>query len=101
MRKIAILCDFDGTVAREDVGNLLFRTFSDEKECRVVVDQWKEGLISSRECLEREVALASASREALEEFITKRKLDPYFKDFVDFTRRRGMEIVIVSDGLDY
>ncbi len=39
--------------------------------------------------------------KSLDKFIAKRKLDPYFKDFVDFARRREMEIVIVSDGLDY
>lgn len=101
MKKIAILCDFDGTVAREDVGNLLFQTFSDADECLDTVDQWKQGLISSRDCLKREAAVARASREALDHFITQRQLDPYFKDFVDFAGRRGMEIVIVSDGLDY
>jgi 2-hydroxy-3-keto-5-methylthiopentenyl-1-phosphate phosphatase len=101
MRKIAILCDFDGTVAGDDVGNLLFRTFAEEKAARAVVDEWKLGLISSRECLERECGLASVSKDELDRFIKARKLDEYFKDFLDFARKRGMEIVIVSDGLDY
>ncbi|UCH84286.1 MAG: HAD-IB family phosphatase, partial [Candidatus Latescibacterota bacterium] len=89
------------TVARDDVGNLLFQKFADARESRAVVRRWKEGEISSRECLEREADLARVSRDALDEFIQGRKLDPYFKDFVDFARRRKMEIVIVSDGLDY
>lgn len=101
MKKIAILCDFDGTVAGDDVGNLLFRTFVEENAAQAVVDEWKQGLISSRECLTRECALASLSRTELDRFIKHRKLDAYFKDFLDFTRKRGMEIVIVSDGLDY
>ena len=101
MKKIAILCDFDGTVACEDVGNLLFQTFSDADECLDMVDQWKQGLISSRDCLSREASLARVSREALDHFILQRRLDPYFKDFVDFAGRRGLEVVIVSDGLDY
>lgn len=101
MKKIAILCDFDGTVARDDVGNLLFRTFSDPHECMDMVDQWKRGLISSRDCLSREASLARVSRGDLDRFIAERRLDPYFKDFVDFAGRRGMELVIVSDGLDY
>jgi 2-hydroxy-3-keto-5-methylthiopentenyl-1-phosphate phosphatase len=101
MKKIAILCDFDGTVARDDVGNLLFKEFADGARCKNVVDLWKRGEISSRECLEKEAELASASRDALDHFIMERRLDPYFKDFVDFARRRKMEVVIVSDGLDY
>lgn len=99
--KIAILCDFDGTVARDDVGNLLFQKFAGAEESGAVVREWKAGLISSKECLEREAKLARVSREALDEFIARRKLDPYFKDFVDFARRSSMEVIIVSDGLDY
>ena len=91
MKKVAILCDFDGTVARDDVGNLLFRTFADPKGCCEAVEEWKNGLITSRDCLEREASLARVSRETLDGFITQRKLDPYFKDFVDFAHRRGME----------
>ena len=32
MRPVAILCDFDGTVAQEDVGNLLFSEFTHDGE---------------------------------------------------------------------
>jgi len=99
--KIAVLCDFDGTIALDDVGNLLFRTFADARETGAVVDEWKRGDINSRQCLEREAALARVSREDLSRFIAERKLDPYFKDFCDFTRRTGMEMVILSDGLDH
>jgi len=101
MRKIAVLCDFDGTVARDDVGNLLFRSFSENGEAMEIVQRWKRGEISSRECLEKEASLARVDRETLDKFICERCLDPYFKDFHDFACRRGMEVVIVSDGLDY
>jgi len=101
MRKVAILCDFDGTVARDDVGNLLFQKFADAERSRSVIRKWKEGLISSRECLEREAKLAHVSHEALDGCIEQRKLDPYFKDFVDFCTRRKYDLLIISDGLDY
>ena len=98
--KIAVLCDFDGTIARDDVGNLLFRTFADARKTLPFVEAWKRGDISSRECLEQEAAHAQASAEELDEFVRERRLDPYFKDFVDFARRSDFEVVIVSDGLD-
>ena len=101
MRRIAILCDFDGTVAVDDVGNRLFGTFTDRALTEPLLDEWKRGLISSRECLEREAALAHATRDDIDRFVSRCKLDPYFKDFVDFTKRRDMEVVIISDGLDY
>ena len=101
MKNVAVLCDFDGTVASDDVGNLLFRTFGRLGDALAVVDRWKQGEISSRECLEQEFAMLDVSRSELDEFILLRKLDPYFKDFLDFTKKRGMEVAIVSDGLDY
>ena len=101
MRKVAVLCDFDGTVARNDVGHLLFRRFTKGGISVEVVDQWKRGEISSRECLEREAALVRASQKEIDDFILLQKLDPYFKDFLDFAKKRDMEVVIVSDGLDY
>lgn len=100
-KKIAILCDFDGTVAAEDVGSMLFRRFNTDGGTHAVVERWLRGEISSRECLEREAEMARARREDIDEFITERRLDPYFKDFHDFAKKRGMEIVIMSDGLDY
>jgi 2,3-diketo-5-methylthio-1-phosphopentane phosphatase len=100
-KKIAILCDFDGTVASEDVGNLLFKTFSNGGDTERVVERWHRGEISSRECLEQEAEMARARRGDLDKFVLERRLDPYFKDFYDFAKKRGMEVVIVSDGLDY
>lgn len=100
-RKIVIICDFDGTVASEDVGNLLFRTFVPDGEAEELVAKWKLGLISSRECLEQECARARARREDIDLFLQRRSLDPYFKDFWDFAKRNGLEVAILSDGLDY
>jgi 2-hydroxy-3-keto-5-methylthiopentenyl-1-phosphate phosphatase len=101
MRKIAVLCDFDGTVARDDVGNLLFRTFARDGDATEVVAMWKRGEISSRECLEREVALVRCRPDELQGFVISRELDPYFKDFHDFALQRGIEVIVLSDGLDY
>jgi 2,3-diketo-5-methylthio-1-phosphopentane phosphatase len=101
VRKIAVLCDFDGTIAQDDVGSLLFKTFSNNGDTEPIVELWKKGKISSRECLEREASLVEASRGEINRFICQRKLDPYFKDFVDFARRTHMEVVVVSDGLDH
>lgn len=101
MRKIAVLCDFDGTVAQDDVGNLLFRTFAANGDAAEVVSRWQRGEISSRECLEQEAALARCCAEELQKFAHARPLDPYFKDFHDFARQRGIEVVVLSDGLDF
>lgn len=100
-KKVAILCDFDGTVAADDVGNLLFERFSNNGGTGSIVESWERGEISSRECLEQEAKQTRVSRGELSRFVLERRLDPYFKDFHDFAKKRGMEVVIVSDGLDY
>ena len=99
MKKIAVLCDFDGTVAQDDVGDLLFETFATD-EARGAVDEWTRGEISSRQCLEREAAAARCCPTTLKNFLSERRLDPYFKDFHDFAKQRGIEVVVLSDGLD-
>ena len=99
MKKIAVLCDFDGTVAQDDVGDLLFETFA-PAEARGAVDEWMRGEISSRQCLEREAAAARCCPTTLKNFLSERRLDPYFKDFHDFAKQRGIEVVVLSDGLD-
>ncbi len=101
MKKIAIFCDFDGTVAQEDVGELLFNTFTPKGESKKIARMWERGEISSRECLEREAALIEIERGELDRFVIQRRLDPFFKDFHDFAKKRDMEVFITSDGLDY
>jgi 2-hydroxy-3-keto-5-methylthiopentenyl-1-phosphate phosphatase len=101
-KKTAILCDFDGTIARRDVGHHLFGTFIADKEgWNSLLSRWKLGLISSRECLEQEFEWLDADRDDLDEFISNEKIDQYFTDFVDFCNKRAIELLIVSDGLDY
>ena len=100
MQKVVVLCDFDGTVAEKDVGDLLFRRFGNVS-AQDAAEEWKRGEISSRECLERQAAATHCSPEDLRSFAHACRLDPYFRDFHDFARRRGIEVVVLSDGLDF
>ena len=95
-----IVCDFDGTAAKNDVGNLLFRTFGDGR-CFDIVNLWKEGKLSSRECLILECQTARVSKSQMERFADNQQLDPFFKPLVEFCQLRGIEMAIVSDGLDF
>ncbi|MFQ6113854.1 MAG: MtnX-like HAD-IB family phosphatase [bacterium] len=95
-----VFCDFDGTVAKNDVGNLLFRTFSDGR-CFDIVNLWRKGVISSRECLTEECRIARVTRKELEEFADAQDLDPFFKDFVYHCQRIDVDVEILSDGLDF
>ncbi|MFQ5864080.1 MAG: MtnX-like HAD-IB family phosphatase [bacterium] len=95
-----VFCDFDGTVAKNDVGNLLFRTFADGR-CFDIVNLWKKGVISSKECLTEECRIARVTREELEHFADAQQVDPYFKEFVVYCQKNRIQVEILSDGLDF
>jgi 2,3-diketo-5-methylthio-1-phosphopentane phosphatase len=95
-----VLVDFDGTITKNDVGALLFNSFSGEKSKRIV-SEWLKGKISSKECLQKECELIEITKTQLKNFALSQKIDEHFFDFVDLCKREKMELAILSDGLDY
>ena len=95
-----VLVDFDGTITQNDVGALLFDTFS-KKESQKIVSFWLKGEISSRECLARECELIKITKSELKKFALSQKIDGKFPDFVDLCKREKLKLVILSDGLDF
>ena len=95
----AVLVDFDGTVSRVDVGNLLFRRLTGGRAMEVV-DSWKRGGMSSRECLIRECALARGTRDEVLRFALDQPVDAAFAPFVRRAIDAGRRVRVVSDGLD-
>jgi 2-hydroxy-3-keto-5-methylthiopentenyl-1-phosphate phosphatase len=98
--QVYIFCDFDGTVARRDVGYHLFHHFSGGKNVELVRD-WKAGLISSREILIREAALISASPVEIYQFLDSFDLSPGFEEFVRLCHCNGSPPVLLSEGMDF
>jgi 2,3-diketo-5-methylthio-1-phosphopentane phosphatase len=96
-----LFCDFDGTLAQNDVGDMLFKTFANWPACEKLVQQWLRGEISSRECMEREAVTARLAREQLDAFCDTQALTPGFIEFAEFCRRQNWPLIVLSDGLDY
>jgi len=100
--RIAVVSDFDGTITLRDVGHHFFEKYIPDRNAHEeLLEKWKIGLISSRDCLEKEIAWVRAGLSDLDDFIENEPLDSFFKDFVDFCNRRKFEMMILSDGLDY
>jgi 2-hydroxy-3-keto-5-methylthiopentenyl-1-phosphate phosphatase len=96
-----VFSDFDGTIALEDVGSQLFRTFAGSR-ANEIVQHLLSGAITARECLVRECeAVESATLGELEQFLDRFSLDPAFGSFVNFCRHRSIPVVVLSDGLDF
>ena len=97
---VLIFCDFDGTVAKEDVGYRLFHHFSGGRN-EALIPEWKTGRISSREILEREAAMVRATPDEVYKFLDQFKLAPGFAEFVSICRRNSAEPIIISEGMHF
>jgi 2,3-diketo-5-methylthio-1-phosphopentane phosphatase len=99
-RNIRVFSDFDGTISRRDVGATLFNHFSTDKNYGTV-RLWMEGRISSRECLLRECAYITATRQELVEKSQEIEPQPGFADFLSLLRDHAVPLHVLSDGLDF
>ncbi len=95
-----ILCDFDGTIAVEDVIDSLLERYGRSGWAALERD-WRAGRIGSRACMTGQVALLDMSQGELDEHLSQLWIDHAFPDFVAKARTLGVPIRVVSDGLDY
>ncbi len=99
LRGILVLSDFDGTISRVDMGSSVLDRFAPGwKE----VDQaYCKGEVGSRIAYGWIAPLFKASREEVLAFVRQQEeTDPAFLDFCRFARGRGIDLKILSDGLD-
>jgi 2,3-diketo-5-methylthio-1-phosphopentane phosphatase len=95
-----VFTDFDGTITQLDVTDEILAQLA-HPSWQEVEQEWTRGLIGSRECLERQIALVDASAEELHALIDAVPLDPAFTAFYRFTRQRGIPLYVLSEGFDY
>jgi len=95
-----IVADFDGTVAKRDVGYNFFRHFSGGKN-NELLPFWKSGELTTRECLQREAELVSVSQNEIYPFLDNFELDPGFGSLVTLCQMQNIPLSIASDGLDF
>jgi 2-hydroxy-3-keto-5-methylthiopentenyl-1-phosphate phosphatase len=98
---ILIQCDFDGTITMEDVMVGLNKRFSDVSWSDLIA-QWERKEITTREALVKMYGMIRASREDVHRFIHEDVVvRPGFASFLDWCRSKGIDFVIVSEGLDH
>ena len=95
-----ILCDFDGTIAVEDVIDSLLDRFG-RPGWEVLEQDWRAGRIGSRECMAGQVDLLQMTRAELDAHLGQLWIDHAFPGFVAKARALHVPIRVVSDGLDY
>jgi 2,3-diketo-5-methylthio-1-phosphopentane phosphatase len=100
-KKLLVIADFDGTVSPMDVGYDVLQRFTSQG--------WDEidraycsGEIGSKEAYSRIAALIAGTREEMSEFVRSHaRVDPHFVSFHAFCRAEGIDLKILSDGLDF
>lgn len=96
----SVLCDFDGTISPRDTADCLIDAFGNAR-CQQLEQAWLAGEIGSRTCMGEQIAELRASRAELDRLIDAIHIDPGFPDFVRTAEALGVEVIVVSDGLDY
>lgn len=100
MNSWTILCDFDGTISVDDVTDVLLERFG-QPGWQELEKEWRTGQLSSRRCMQGQIALLDVTKEELDAQIDKMRIDPAFPTFVRAARRAGYALNVVSDGIDY
>jgi len=97
--KYTFLCDFDGTVTKEDVVDRVLEEFADPSWIDIE-QSWVDGKIGSRDCLAMQAELINAKEQDLLDFVKGIAIDETFVDFARYCKRNAIDISILSDGVD-
>src|SRR5882762_8434810 len=91
--------DFDGTISRVDVIDALLERFADPRWLEIE-EQWVDGKIGSRKCLQKQFSYIRASHAEVYDFIDTLEIDTGFFSIVELCHEHGIPVTIVSDGFE-
>ncbi len=99
--KRLILCDFDGTISLEDITYLLVRHFC-KGHWESIAQEFTAGKITSQEAYHRIAEMLKGEEREVRQFLRHHgKIDPTFSTFYQYCRQKGIDLKILSDGLDF
>src|SRR5579885_977566 len=95
-----VFLDFDGTITRRDVTDVILEAYADESWVEVE-RRWRAGETGSRECLRAQMALVRATRAQVEALVDTIEIDEGFAALLEACARRRLRVNVVSDGFDH
>ncbi len=96
----AVLCDFDRTITTEDATDKLLEKYA-LPAWLDIEDEWKNGHIGSRACMQQQVDLIRATPAQVDDLADSITIDAHFRSFAQFCVHNDVPLIILSDGLDY
>lgn len=97
---IAILVDYDGTIALTDVSDTVMAEHTDAA-WEAMAARYDEGLMGSRGLMEFEMSLIGADPAELLATAAAQPHDPGFVPFVRLAQAAGIPVEVVSDGFGF
>ena len=96
-----VVLDFDGTITTEDSSEAMLSAFADPSW--IDIDRsYARGEIGVAELMNREFALVRVGQIELRDFVLGRaRIRPHFREFADWAQANGIELVLLSAGLDF
>jgi 2,3-diketo-5-methylthio-1-phosphopentane phosphatase len=95
-----VFIDFDNTITLGDVLDGVIERFSPDDRWRALEADWEAGRIGARECLDGQLRGLRATWPEFERHLEGVKLDAGFTALIEFVKREGGELTIVSDNFD-
>ena len=100
-KKALVISDFDGTICTVDMGNKVLSRFTG-KSWKAVDREYIKGSIGSRAAYSRIAPEMAATPGRLHAYVSRLgRIDPFFAGFYRLAREKGLDVKIVSDGLDF
>jgi len=103
MTAVAWLCDFDGTIAPDDIGSAFQLRFGSghEAENDALEQRWRRGELGHRELTVQQCRLLRVREDEALAFTRGFTLDPAFAEFAGEARARGDVVAVASEGFDF
>lgn len=102
-KKTVVQLDFDGTVTVEDVSFLLLDTYAGGT-WRKHLDDYSSGKITVGEFNKKVFGMVEAGEKTMTDFVLtseRVKVRPGFKEFLDYCSGKGIDVMVVSNGLKF
>lgn len=96
-----VVFDFDNTITAFDVLDDMILRFSINEAWKALEEKWKRGKIGSKVCLKGQMAGIRITKQSLDRYLKKIKIDPYFKKLIKLLKANKIRMMILSDDFDY
>lgn len=95
-----VQCDFDNTITVGNVSEVVLNAFA-SSDWKQVEEDYAAGRISVEESNRRQFPFVRAGEEEIAAFVRRAvEIRPGVPEFVDYCRDVGIEVVVVSSGVD-